>query len=191
MPKIVAMILRLLFGLVKGVIVGGLVGFIFAKIGIVAPGALWAFLGAAISGAAVGLVAGKPIWAPGAKIEAGMKALVGALLGAGLMWAVRKWLGAIPVPFNLGTLAAPNASLGELSANGTIGGLSLTSFAAVAAVLGGFYEADNTPGGSDDDAKADASSGAKEASKPRIAAGKIEADEFEEEDAVDQRKAKR
>lgn len=185
------MILRLLFGLVKGVIVGGLVGFIFAKIGIIAPGALFAFLGAAISGAAVGLVAGKPIWAPGAKIEAGMKALVGALLGAGLMWAVRRWLGAIPVPFNLGTLAAPNSSLGELSANGTIGGLSLTSFAAVAAVLGGFYEADNTPDSGDDSAKTESTAASKEKAKPRIAAGQVEADELDEDDATEERKAKR
>jgi hypothetical protein len=184
------MILRLLFGLVKGVIVGGLVGFVFAKIGIVAPGALFAYLGGAIAGAAVGLVAGKPIWAEGAKIEAGMKAIVGALLGAGLMWAVRKWLGAVAVPFNLGTLAAPNSSLGELSANGTIGGLALTSFAVVAGLLGGFYEADNTPGAAEPDATK-ATEKAADKAKPRIAASKVEADEFEEDEPVDPRKAKR
>lgn len=68
------MALRLVIGLVKGLIVGGLLGFALAKIGLAAPGALIAYLAAAAAGALVGLIAGKPIWAEGARIEAGLKA---------------------------------------------------------------------------------------------------------------------
>lgn len=136
---------RLLIGIVKGLIVGALVGFGLVKLGFAAPGVVVAFLAAAVTGVLIGLVAGKPIWAKDAKIEAGMKAFVGALLAAGLMYAARRWL-TMPVPFSLGELAAPNASLGEAPGSaGTVGGLAITSLAAIAALLGGFYEADNDP----------------------------------------------
>lgn len=135
---------RLLIGIVKGLIVGGLLGFGMAKLGFAAPGAVVAYLAAALTGVLVGLIAGKPIWAKDAKIEAGMKAFVGALLGAGLMFVARRWL-TMPVPVPLGELGGPNGSLDELARNGTFGGLAITSLAAIAALLGGFYEADNTP----------------------------------------------
>jgi hypothetical protein len=178
---------RLLLGIVKGILVGGLVGFGLAKLGFVAPGAIIAYLAAAATGVLIGLVAGKPIWAKDAKIEAGMKAFVGALLGAGLMFAARKWL-TFPLPVSLGPLSEANESLGETVRNGTVGGLALTSLAAVAAVLGGFYEADNTPGegeGKSDDA-AKASNGAK-----RIATQPDEEEEEEEEAADNKKRAKK
>ena len=56
-----------------------------------------AYLGAALTGVLIGLVAGKPIWAKDAKIEAGMKAFVGALLATGLMYAARRFL-TMPFP---------------------------------------------------------------------------------------------
>lgn len=138
--------IRLVLGLLKGALIGGLVGFGLAKLGFIAPGAIFAYLGIALTGALVGLVAGKPIWAEGARIEAGMKAFAGAVLGLGLLWAVRRWL-TIPLPVSLGPLSAPNEALGETAANGTLGGLAVSSYAIVAAVLGGFFEADNTPDG--------------------------------------------
>ena len=52
---------RLLIGIVKGLLVGGLVGFALAKLGFAAPGAIIAYLAAAMTGVLVGLVAGKPI----------------------------------------------------------------------------------------------------------------------------------
>ena len=68
------MIGRLLLGLLKGILVGGLFGFGIANIpGLAAPGAVAHYLLAAAAGVLVGLVAGKPIWAKDAKIEAGMK----------------------------------------------------------------------------------------------------------------------
>jgi hypothetical protein len=136
---------RLLIGIVKGLLVGGLLGFALAKLGIAAPGAVVAYLAAAVAGVLVGLIAGKPIWAKDAKIEAGMKAFVGALLGAGLMYAARRWL-TMPLPVTLGPLSEANTSLGEAATStGTIGGLAITSLAAIAGLLGGFYEADNDP----------------------------------------------
>lgn len=136
---------RLILGIVKGLIVGGLLGFGLAKLGFAAPPAIVAYLAAALAGVLVGLVAGKPIWAKDAKIEAGMKAAVGALLGAGLMYAARRWL-TLPAPVPLGELGGANLSLGEAAgSSGTIGGLAITSLAAIAALLGGFYEADNDP----------------------------------------------
>ncbi len=171
---------RLLFGLVKGLVVGGLVGFALAKAGFVAPAAIVAYLSAAATGVLVGLVAGKPIWAKDAKIEAGMKAVVGALVGAGLLWAVRRWLGAIPLPFSLGTLSAPNLSMHETSGYGTLGGLSLTSLPIVASILGAFYDVDNTPADDGDDKKIEASASAPRA---RIGASPKVVDELEDEDA--------
>ncbi|WP_437723915.1 hypothetical protein [Sorangium sp. So ce861] len=136
---------RLILGIVKGLIVGGLLGFGLAKLGFAAPIAIVAYLAAALAGVLVGLVAGKPIWAKDAKIEAGMKAFVGALLGAGLMYAARRWL-TMEVPAPLGELGGANLSLGEAAGSGgTFGGLAITSLAAIAALLGGFYEADNDP----------------------------------------------
>lgn len=136
---------RLLIGIVKGLLVGGLIGFGLAKLGFAAPGAIIAYLSAAVTGVLIGLIAGKPIWAKDAKIEAGMKAFVGALLGAGLMYAARRWL-TMPLPVVLGPLSAANTSLGEAATStGTVGGLAISSLAAIAGLLGGFYEADNDP----------------------------------------------
>src|SRR4051812_2636164 len=99
---------RLLVGILKGLLVGALVGFGLAKLGLAAPPAVIAYAAAAATGVLIGLIAGKPIWAKDAKIEAGMKAFVGALLAAGLMYAARRWLAAIPMPVALGPLAAAN-----------------------------------------------------------------------------------
>lgn len=178
---------RLLLGIVKGLIVGGLVGFGLAKLGLMAPGAVIAYLAAAATGILVGLIAGKPIWAKDAKIEAGMKAFVGALLGAGLMFAARRWL-TLTLPLPLGPLADANESLGETLKDGTLGGLAITSLAAIAAVLGGFYEADNTPGARADKGE-DASRAA--AGPKRIAAVAADADEDELESEGDKKRAKK
>jgi hypothetical protein len=174
--------------LVKGLVVGGLLGFALAKAGFIAPGAIMAYLAGAGAGALVGLVAGKPIWAKDAKIEAGMKAVVGALLGAGLMFVARKWLGFL-MPVSLGSLADANASLGETNVMGSFGGLAVTSLAFVAAVLGGFYEVDNTP--EDDAQKAEGGARVAEGKgNARIAASASDEDE-EIDEAENTKQAKK
>ena len=146
---------RLLIGIVKGLLVGSLLGFGLVRLGFPMPSALLAYPAAALTGVLIGLVAGKPIWAKDAKIEAGTKAFVGALLAIGLMAAARTWL-LVPLPFAL------PASLGVVTQeHATLGGFAMTVLAGIAGLLGGFYEADN-------DAPAD------EATPPGAAAGKAQ-----------------
>lgn len=144
------MIGRLFLGIFKGLLIGGLIGFGIAKLGFVAPGAFVAYLAAAVTGVMVGLIAGKPIWAKDAKIEAGMKAFFGALVAAGLMYVVRRWV-TMPVPIPLGDLAQPNEYLSQDAA--TLGGLAITSLPMIAVVLGAFYDVDNTDDGASAEAK--------------------------------------
>ena len=140
------MLRRLFLGLVLGLVVGGLVaaGFVqglhILTFGEGTGGALFAYASAAVTGVLTGLVAGKPIWASGAKIEAGLKAFFGALLAAGLLFALRQWGGGIPVPvtpFTPDTLSEAVRHAGDLP---------VMALPMVAAVLGGFFEIDNTPG---------------------------------------------
>lgn len=171
------MLLRLLFGVVKGLVVGGLLGFGLVQIW---PGALPAFMAyvaAPLAGVIVGLIAGKPIWAEGGKIEAGLKAGAGAVLGALLMWGTRALLDGVSLaPFGV--------------ADAALGSWAITSLALVAATLGAFYDADNTP------EPAEASADGKGTPKLRVAApasDDLDLD-LEEDDASaeeKQRKAKR
>jgi hypothetical protein len=126
----------------------------------------------------IGLVAGKPIWAKDAKIEAGTKAVVGALLGAGLMFAVRKWL-TMPLPLPESVISALGTAKDAQALN--FGNFAMTSLAAIAALLGGFYDADNTPEPAQDASKASgAKAAAPDSPKKRITASAD--DEFEDED---------
>jgi hypothetical protein len=182
------MLLRLVLGLLKGLAIGGLVGFGLAKLGLAAPSALFAYAAAALVGALVGLIAGKPIWAAGGRIEAGLKAGFGALLATGLMALARNFLG-FAMPIDLGSLAAANQSLGETAAQGTFGGLAIVSLAMVAAVIGAFYDADNTP-------EPEGSKKVEQGSAPKArigakAAAADDLDELEEEEEAPKNKAKR
>jgi hypothetical protein len=128
------MIKRLLVGLVIGLVMGSLLAALLVKgLGMLTMSAVLAYLFAAVTGVVVGLVAGKPIWAKGGQIEAGLKAGFGALLGAAAMFAIRRWLN---FPLDLAALGAGAGHVGELPA---------AALPMIAAVLGAFYEADNTP----------------------------------------------
>ncbi|HEX8791403.1 MAG TPA: hypothetical protein VF765_10675 [Polyangiaceae bacterium] len=151
------MVRRLLLGLVIGLLMGGLVAAgLVAGLHLTAftgtGGAVLAYLTAALTGVLTGLVAGKPIWASGAKIEAGLKAFFGALLAAGLMFAIRMWV----------KLEVPETAITQ--AGGQVGDLPAVALPIIAALLGGFFELDNT--GEPADAKKGESGG-----KKRIAAG--------------------
>src|SRR5262245_22842725 len=78
------MLVRLIFGALLGAILGGIVAAALVKgLGILAFGAMLAYVAAAITGVLAGLFTGKPIWTAGGKIEAGLKAFFGALLATG------------------------------------------------------------------------------------------------------------
>lgn len=172
------MLKRLLFGLVFGLVVGGLLAAavikgvgIYAFTGSAGSVAL-AYIFAAVTGVLVGLVAGKPIWASGGQIEAGLKAVVGAGVASAAMWAMRRWLGLDLNFHELGiTPAIPTAA----------GLLPAVTLPLIAAVLGAFYEADNTPSPEDE-------KGAK-SSKGKAPASKKEkvriSDKTDEEDSSD------
>ena len=82
------MLKRLLVGLFIGLVIGAALAAVLIKglslslFATGAGGAALAYLFAAVTGVVVGLVAGKPIWASGGQIEAGLKAFFGALLAA-------------------------------------------------------------------------------------------------------------
>src|SRR3954452_16314387 len=130
------MLRRLLLGLVIGMLVGGLLAAGLVKgLGMdhAWGSAVLASLCAALAGALPGLVAGKPIWAQGGAIEAGLKAVFGALLVSGGMFAIRKWLGV--------HVALPSIGAGT----GAIGDLPATSLPLLTGILGALYGLDNTP----------------------------------------------
>jgi hypothetical protein len=184
------MLRRLLLGLVLGLVVGGLVAAGFVQglhvltFGDGTGGALFAYASAAVTGVLTGLVAGKPIWASGAKIEAGLKAFFGALLAAGLMFALRQWGGAIPIPVTAFTEVGRHA-----------GDLPVTALPLLAAVLGGFFEIDNTDGGESDAAgkggKKRVADGDGAKAKARVAADEGQGDDADEPAAAPAKRAKR
>jgi hypothetical protein len=173
------MIKRLVVGLIVGFAVGALVAAaVVAGLGWLtfaagALGAVGAYVLALATGAITGLVAGKPVWARGGAIEAGLKSFFGALLAAGGMFALRTWVHA-------------DVDLAMVhGGQGVIGDLPAAALPLIAAVLGGFFELDNTPEGKEGkDGKDAKAAGAKTRVAPnvRVAAG-AEADEDEGESA--------
>jgi len=107
------MLKRLIVGLVIGIVAGAALGFgLLQLLANPMSGALgYAF--AAMTGVLVGLVAGKPIWAKGALVEAGLKAFIGALLACGLLFGLRF------VPLTLPALAGAPAAQRARSVPGT------------------------------------------------------------------------
>lgn len=125
------MLRRILFGLLKGALVGGVLGALLVfGLGMPVMQPWLAYLAAVVTGALTGLVAGKPIWTAGARVEAGLKAAVGAVIAGLGMLALRKWLNV-------------NLDLGALGKGG-LGSLSIASLPLIATVLGLLFEADNT-----------------------------------------------
>lgn len=138
--------LRLFAGILKGLFVGSLVGFLLVALGLGVPGPLVAYLAAAASAALVAPIAGKKIWEKDGPLQAGLKALTGLLLGPGVMWVVRRFVG-VPLPDvaswpGVGRLPGVEALRGVPLSLGTF---SVTSIALVTALIAGFFDADNTP----------------------------------------------
>lgn len=184
------MVKRLLYGLVFGLFVGAIVAAVAIKaVGLLAfastgAGVALAYVLAAVTGVLVGLVAGKPVWAAGGQIEAGLKAFVGALIASGIMFALQRW---VHVGIDLSSLgASPPGGATE------IGLLPAASLPLIAGLLGAFYEADNTPEDKADkkDGKGDKKEDAKAKPKVRVGTGDEAAADDEELEAPP-KKAKR
>jgi hypothetical protein len=179
------MLKRLIVGLFLGAVVGAILAAILVQglhvmsFDASALGAAGAYLTAAVTGVVTGLVAGKPIWSADGKIEAGLKAFFGALLALGGMFVLRQWV------HSSIDLTALKASEGA----GEIGQLPALSLPIIAAVLGGFFEIDNS--GSPDKDKDEKKDAAASNKKVRVAADE-EADEEEpEKQEEEQRSAKK
>ena len=124
---------RLLVGLVKGTVLGGLVAaLLVAGLGITSFAGLLGYLAAVGTGAFIGLVAGKPIWRPGAKVEAGLKSMVGGGVAAVVLLLLRKWLG---VDVDLSAYGLGHGSIGDLP---------VVALPAIGAGIAAFFEIDNT-----------------------------------------------
>lgn len=179
------MLKRLLVGLVLGAIIGAVVAAALVQgLGMVAfsassLGAVAAYLAAAVVGVLTGLVAGKPIWSADGKIEAGLKAFFGTLLALGAMFVLRTWA---KIHVDLSALKAGEDVIGNLPA---------ASLPIIAAVLGGFFELDNTGESKKDDEKGAESKGGAASSKKVRVAEAADAEEEEEEDAPAQKKKAR
>jgi hypothetical protein len=134
------MIGRLIKGLFLGIFIGGLAAFALVK-GLGVTGFetegfdFLAYAAALATGAVAGLIAGKPIWAEGAGIEAILKTVFGALLGAGGMFLLQKFPGP---SLDLTKLGLGDAALGHLS---------VVSLPVIATLLSVFFEVDNTDAG--------------------------------------------
>jgi hypothetical protein len=105
------MLKRLALGVLEGAAPGLLVALVAEQVGQGWGGAV-AYLAAAAVGVATGLVAGKPFWAPGAKVESLLKAVSGAFLALVVMYGVRKWLGGVVL--ELSAIGAGAGALGDL-----------------------------------------------------------------------------
>jgi hypothetical protein len=107
------MLKRVVVAVVEGAVVGGVAAALLAKLGLEWRSPAVVYGAALLTGAATGLVAGKPPWANSAKVEAVLKAAVGAFIAPAAVYGARKWL---PSPsFDLGP-ALGSGSVGELPA---------------------------------------------------------------------------
>jgi len=74
--------MRVIIGLIKGLVVGGAVGYGLLRLGWVAP--VLAYLGCAVVGAVVGVVAGRAPWKADTIWTPVLKMIFGAAIGVGL-----------------------------------------------------------------------------------------------------------
>jgi hypothetical protein len=179
------MLKRLFVGLFLGAIIGAALAAVLVQgLGVMtfessALGATGAYLAAAVTGVVTGLVAGKPIWAADGKIEAGLKAFFGALIALGGMFVIRQW---VHVSMDLSAL---KASAGPTE----IGHLPAASLPIIAAVLGAFFELDNTE--EKNQAEGKPAAGAAPDKKVRVSGGAAADEEEEDEKEEDAAPAKK
>jgi len=129
------MVKKAVLGLVEGALIGGVVFFALLRLH-----AAWspvvAYAAAALVGALVGAVAGKPIWAREARLEGLLKSLAGAFIAVTAMYGARKWLMGLEV-----SLEALGGGAGPI---GEVPGAALPS---IGAGLGFVFQMDDAFGG--------------------------------------------
>ncbi len=85
--------MRVILGLIKGIIIGGGLGFGFTQLGSVAQHRFMQYVLYAVIGALVGFIAGKPFWRHDTIWTPVIKALFGAAVSVGLYVLVVRVLG--------------------------------------------------------------------------------------------------
>src|SRR5262245_46896801 len=88
--------LRLFGGIVKGLLVGALVGAVAWITGL--RGGVMLYLVYGVVGACVGVICGKPPWRQETLWTPLLKAVVGFAVGAGLYMGWTRWLGGFQLP---------------------------------------------------------------------------------------------
>src|SRR5215471_16967341 len=94
---------RVVLGIIKGLVVGGAVGFAATKVGFGTGAAAWLVYG--LVGFLVGIVCGKAIWRHDTLVTPLLKGIFGFLLGMGLYWLAGKALGGVAAPLTLPSVA--------------------------------------------------------------------------------------
>lgn len=169
------MIGRLFLGLIKGALLGSLFAVALIRgLEMTSWDAAFAYVAGAVAGTLVGLFAGKPVWSKGAQVEAVLKAIVGAGLGALGMYAARRWL---LMPLDLGPLSNGSMPLGEIPA---------ASIALVSTAIAMLYELDNT-GEKGGEGKATPGARGKAPARARL----VEANDVDEDEVASSPKARR
>jgi hypothetical protein len=100
--------MRVIIGLIKGLVVGGAIGYGLLRLGWVTPAI--AYLACALVGAVVGVVAGRAPWKAETIWTPALKMIVGALIGVGLAALGLHFAPAIDVavkPLQVGLDAVP------------------------------------------------------------------------------------
>jgi hypothetical protein len=104
--------LRVVLGLLKGAVIGGVLGFGALQLGV--GGGAAGFLTYAVIGGLVGMICGKPPWRQDTFWTSAIKGLVGVGVGIGLFWLGRKLLGGMHVSLPASLGAPPDRSIAEL-----------------------------------------------------------------------------
>jgi len=124
------MLRRLLLGLIKGSLVGGLLAYaLVAGLSVQVLSGGFAYAAVVLVGVLSALVAGRPIWAAGARIEVLLKSIAAALLGSGLLFLLNRYLS---VQVDWGALGS-----------GALAQLPYVLLPTVGVLLSLFFEVDN------------------------------------------------
>lgn len=124
------MLKRLLYGLLKGSLVGGVLAYaLVAGLSVTTLTGALAYLAVILAGVATAVVAGRPIWATGARIEVLLKTVAAALLSSGFLFLARRYF---PAQMDLGALGS-----------GPLVELPYVLLPTVSTLLAVFFELDN------------------------------------------------